>query len=131
MLAGGNGAFSMEIRGRCWGGRAVEELDTTWPPLLLRWGNFRFLCSPSPGAHSSPAPCCRIDQDDLEGLIGPRDEIPAGGGSRTEKERCCCCCCTDGGKSLYAFNVKAAIKYKGSCTICLFVYFFYVYICFF
>lgn len=69
----------MEIRGRCWGGGAVEELDTTWPPLLRRWGNFRFLCSPSPGAHSSPAPCCRIDQDDLEGLIGPRDEIPAGG----------------------------------------------------
>lgn len=81
----------------------VGELDTTWPLLLLRWGNVRFLGSPSPGAHSSTAPCCRVDQGDLEGLIGPRDEIPAGaGGCRTEKERCCCCCCrTDGGKSSY------------------------------
>lgn len=58
----------------------VGELDTTWPLLLLRWGNFRFLGSPSPSAHSSPAPCCCVDQDDLEGLIGLRDEIPVGGG---------------------------------------------------
>lgn len=66
----------------------VGELDTTWPLLLLllRWGNFRFLGSPSPGAHSSPAPSCRVDHDDLEGLIGPRDEIPAGGWVMQERE---------------------------------------------
>lgn len=57
----------------------MGALDTTWPLLPLRWGNLRFLGSPSPGAHSSLAPCCHVDQDDLEGLIGPRAEISLGG----------------------------------------------------